>query len=158
MLFLQLVKLPSLLTQLFGQLEVFTPRLCTNRLQLIIKAVECYWTSCKGLHLFQCAAKSENKDSCIMFRYTSRSKSRLLKSSNMSKENVLSSHRTEWFLGGYWTKKSLFDPYKLRDLFVNLTPSESGLLLACLCLTKALNPARDWFPAFLWVCLIELVI
>lgn len=42
MLFLQLVQLQSLLIQLFGQSEVFTPRLSANKLRPIVKAVECY--------------------------------------------------------------------------------------------------------------------
>lgn len=69
-------EIPSLLTQLLGQPEVFTIRLAIN-LGLFMKALECYWTFCRSLHPLMCAAKSENKDSWIVFAYSGGSESQV---------------------------------------------------------------------------------
>lgn len=158
-LFLQLVQLTSLLTQLVGQPEVFTPGLSTNRLWLIIKAVECYWTFCRSLHLFQRISKRENKD-WIMVAYTRGSKSQV--------SYLKAQKQTQTYLpGGSWIKKMLLWSLNLRLLLqccelvsvlrLLLLPD---LLLRCLHLPN-LNPnCLGMIASQLcsWLCLIELVI
>lgn len=56
-LFLQLAQLSPLLTQLVGQPKDFT----VLALQLIIKALECYWTFYRSLYFIWCIAKGENR-------------------------------------------------------------------------------------------------
>ena len=62
MLILQSLQLLSLLTQLAGQPEVFIPRLNTNRLWFMIKAVECY----RSLHPFQHTAKKYEEAGIVL--------------------------------------------------------------------------------------------
>lgn len=90
MLFLQLEQLPSVLTQLFGQIEVLTPRLRTYRLQLITEEVECYWTSFWWLQPSQRTAKRENRDSWVIFVFTWKLRNGVtnLKAQNIPKKHI----------------------------------------------------------------------
>lgn len=108
MLFIQLARLLSLLTQLVGEPEVFTPRLSTNRPGFIIKAMECYWTlRTRILHLFWCAAKSESKDAWITFANGHKVRSIIWKLKNVQMSDCTRS-TPGWFISKFslWSSRS----------------------------------------------------
>lgn len=161
-LFLQLVNLPPLLTQLFGQPGVSTPRLSTNRLRLIIKAVECYWTLCRSPHPFQCTAKCENKDCWIMFASIWESESHVscLKAQKHPNKNVLSTHFTVRSASGWFRNQKPLGSLKTEGIcysFVklcSLTPSVFWSVVALFISNKWFESLLLWndcVPTFLLI-------